>query len=181
MLLTLLVLFLNERPTAVDRVEAHQLKANKPVYSTNAPRFEQHQVKTNRRGERDWVALGRCDQASGRAWERLVRRKARIQGPSFAGRYSVVVCSCGTECGGLTIVDLKSGRVYDTPFALTRSRCISLMAEQKDFLRFRVDSSLLITVGDTTYGREHHSECAIRYYVWTGRRLRLIKKVPLRG
>lgn len=161
----------------------HRVTPAKPGYSRGAPQFAQFPVRTKRKGGRDWLSLGRCDQAFGKGksfGHRLVRSKAQAQGPIFAGHYSIVVCSCGTECGGVSIVDVRSGRVYD--FEDRSQECAGALGSYKNFLYFRVDSSLLILIGsppDWNNGAEHYKGCAVRYYRWTGRRLMVLKEVPI--
>ena len=160
---------------------ASQQRSNlvKPGYSRGAPRFAQFPVPTKLKGERNWISLGRCDQASGKAFDRLVRKEARGPGPIFAGHYSIVVCSCGTECGGVSIVDLRSGKIYD--FDFISQVCSSELAKYDNDLYFRVDSSLLILIGSPANlknGSGRYRGCAIRYYRWTGSRLALLRERP---
>jgi hypothetical protein len=162
--------------TAADRGLGH---------TRGAPRFADYPVKTKLRSRQGWLSVGRCDQAFGRAYDRMIRREARGHTARFAGRYLSVVCSCGTGCGELSFVDVKSGRVYSPQVGtLSELTCGSgAPADYSDFLYFRADSSLLITVGDiSTFdekGVERGEGCAIRYYRWAGRRLALLKKAPL--
>jgi len=53
------------------------------------------------------------------ARDRLYRtriKEAAAKGPNFAGHYSVAEWGCGTACHQLAIVDLNTGKVYDTSF-----------------------------------------------------------------
>jgi hypothetical protein len=180
-IVAIFILTLNSAETArTVGAEQHHVTTAKPGYSQKAPRFAQFPVRTKRKGERDWLSLGRCDQADGKAFDRLVMSKARPRGAIFAGHYSVVVCSCGTECGGVSIVDLQSGRIYD--FDFISQACSSAMANYDNDLYFRIDSSLLILIGSPPNwknGTERYRGCAIRYYRWTGRRLVLLKETPI--
>lgn len=150
-----------------------------------APRFSDYPVPTNLKSRQGWLSVGRCDQAFGTAYDKLARREAAGQRARFAGRYILVICSCGTGCGNLSIVELKTGRVRSPLFGpLTEHTCAAqATANYSDFLYFRADSSLLIAVRDisrfSSNGEEKGSGCAIRYYHWTGRRLVLLKKVVL--
>lgn len=176
-----LILTLNSQlPLRTLGAEQHRVTKGKLGYSQKAPRFAQFPVRTKRKGERDWLSIGRCDQADSKAFDRLVRTKARVPGPIFAGHYSVVVCSCGTNCGGVSIVDLQSGRIYD--FDFISQVCSGALASYDNDLYFRVDSSLLILIGSPPNwkkGVERYRGCAIRYYQWTGRQLALLKEVPI--
>ena len=176
-----LILILDSLPTATAKsAEQRKNKPAKPGYSQIAPRFDQFPIRTGRKGERQWLSMGRCDQASGKDFDRLVRLKARKGGRIFAGHYSVVVCSCGTECGGVSIVNIQSGRIYR--LAHLSQKCVSALARYDDFLYFRVDSSLLVLIGSRPIwknGAERYEGCAIRYYRWTGSRLKLLKEIPI--
>ena len=159
--------------------EQSRATSDKLGYSRSAPRFDQFRVRTKEKGERQWLSLGRCDQADGRAFDRLVRNTARASGPLFAGHYSIVVCSCGTACGGIHIVDLWSGRIYYI-WDISQD-CYFDFNRYKDFLLFRIDSSLLILLSNRPRfhnGLGLYKGCAIRYYRWTGSRLVLIKETP---
>jgi len=165
--------------------DRRQVSPANPGYSKGAPRFDQFPVTTKQKGERHWLSLGRCDQAFGPSeahGDRLVRKRAKARGPIFAGHYSIVVCSCGTECGGVSIVDVRSGRVFD--FEHMSQACARTLEDYNDFLYFRVDSLLLILIGSPPSlkkGAEpDYRSCAVRYYRWTGRRLVLLKEVPIR-
>ena len=155
-------------------------------YNRGAPRFADYPVQTRLKSRQGWLSVGRCDQAFGRAYDRMIRREGRGHTARFAGKYLPVVCNCGTSCGNLSLVDVKSGRVFSPPLGtLSELTCRQeATADYSDSLYFRADSSLLITVGDiSTFdekGGERGEGCAIRYYRWTGRRLAFLKKTPLR-
>ena len=150
-------------------------------YSRKAPQFAQFPVRTNRKGARNWISVGRCDRApNDKAYKRLVRREANARRPIFAGHYSIVVCSCGVDCGGVSIVDLQSGKIF--AFYDNSQECDAAFDRYEDFLYFRVDRSLLIHLGSPPLwknGAERYQGCAIRYYRWTGRRLKLLKETPI--
>jgi hypothetical protein len=180
-IVAIFILTLNSTETARSvGAEQHRVTTAKPGYSQKAPRFAQFPISTKRKGERDWLSLGRCDQADGKAFDRLVRSEARPRGTIFAGHYSVVVCTCGMACGGVSIVDLRSGRICC--FDFISQTCSGALASYDNDLYFRIDSSLLILIGNPpnwNNGTERYRGCAIRYYRWTGRRLVLLKETPI--
>src|SRR5262249_26767598 len=167
--------------TMAEGAEHHRSTHAKLGYSPKAPQFAQFPVPTNRKGARNWISVGRCDWApSDKAYKRLVRREAKARGPIFAGHYSIVVCSCGMECGVVSIVDLQSGKIF--AFDGNSQECDAAFDSYKDFLYFRVDSTLLIHLGSPPLwknGAERYQGCAIRYYRWTGRQLKLLKETPI--
>lgn len=183
----LLILGLTFLPAATSgQSEAVSEHLRKLGYAPRAPRFSDYPVPSKRRGPGDWLSIGRCDVADypdGIGYERHVRREARKNGPNFAGRCVVVVCSCGTGCGNLSIVDTRSGYVYSLPGAITlEAECSRMARGVDDHIFFRPDSALLIVVSDLATGEGaatvHPHGCAIRYYRWTGRRLVLIRRTP---
>ncbi len=42
--------------------------------------------------------------------------EAMLQGPNFAGHYTVITVGCGTQCTIGFVADNKTGEVYDFPF-----------------------------------------------------------------
>ena len=167
---------------------APEAELARPGYSRGVPRFDDYKVRAPHKGAATWLAVGRCDQADypgGVGYDRLIRVEARKNGPNFAGRCVVVVCSCGTECGNLSIVDLRTGHIYSLPFVLAVNRqCPRQPATMRYDIYIRRDSSLLIVVGNlVAYEKagavERYQGCAVRYYRWTARKLVLIHKTPI--
>jgi hypothetical protein len=181
LILTLLILTLHSGLAVMaGSVKPTQTARTRPGYSKTAPQFAQYLVPSRSKGERNWVSIGRCDESSGKAQTHLVQRRTRAAGAIFAGHYSIVVCSCGTGCGYVFILNLRSGRNHNF---LSKGCAIGEGESYEDFLYFRTDSSLLILVGrlpDWGKSAGLRDGCAIRYYRWTGRRLALLKEVPLR-
>jgi hypothetical protein len=181
LILTFLILTLHSGLAVLaGSTKTSQTARIRPGYSKTAPQFAQYPVCSRSKGERNWFSIGRCDEASGKARTHLVQRRARAAGALFAGHYSIVVCSCGTGCGLVFIVNLQSGRNHNF---LSTGCSIGEGESYEDFLYFQADSSLLILVGrlpDWGKGAGRKERCAIRYYRWTGRRLALLKEVPLR-
>jgi len=42
--------------------------------------------------------------------------EAMLQGPNFAGHYTVIKVGCGTQCTIVFVADNKTGEVYDFPY-----------------------------------------------------------------
>ena len=149
------------------------------------PQFSQYRVRSSRVSRQGWLSIGRCDQAIGQSYESILRQAAKNQMARFAGHYLIAVCSCGTGCSNLSIIDTSSRRIH-LPRIGALSPCMSDATSQySDFIYFRLNSSLLITVGDISrfdsQGRERGVGCAVRYYHWTGSRLILLRKVALQS
>gem|GEM_PF-1376838 len=183
-IMTFLILTLNSRLLVeANDSQQPQVRPATPGHSTGAPRFDEFRVHTKRQGQQHWLSLGRCDQVFGKGEDfghRLVRERAKAGRATFAGHYSILVCSCGTECGVVSIVDLSSGRIYD--FEHMSQACADALSNYRDFLYFRADSSLLILIGSPPKlksGAERNKGCAVRYYRWTGRQLILLKEAPV--
>ncbi|TAJ71112.1 MAG: hypothetical protein EPO51_15155 [Phenylobacterium sp.] len=105
------------------------------------------------------------------AFDRAFRTRLRQAGkgpPNFAGHYTINVWGCGTGCATYAGVDLLTGAVAivggsvgDTPMERVQSR---------------PDSRLLIV---TAKPSEDSPEVeAVRYFVWTGKALKLVKTYP---
>ncbi|HNY38820.1 MAG TPA: hypothetical protein PKJ41_00430 [Bryobacteraceae bacterium] len=98
--------------------------------------------------------------------------------PSFAGRYSVVLWSCGFVCAAGAIVDIETREFYRLPF-VTAGDCGSVPGKLLDF---RANSRLLIVrgrvgVADPAGKTFQESDCGVFKYVWTGVRFRQISAV----
>jgi len=174
--------------SASPRHTALEAELARPGYVRGAPRFADYRVRAAHKGAATWLAVGRCDQAAypgGAGYDRLIRAEARKNGPNFAGRCVVVVCSCGTECGNLSVVDLRTGHIYSLPFVLAVNRqCPRPLDPTRFDFYLRRDSSLLVVVGNlVAYEKagavERYQGCAVRYYRWTGRKLVLVRKTPI--
>jgi hypothetical protein len=112
------------------------------------------------------------------AFGRRIRREAGKQ-PNFAGKYSLVLWSCGFICSGGAIVDVKTRELHWLPF-ITAGQCVSVPGTLVDF---RPDSRLLIVRGQIgtpnpsgpTYTE---SDCGIFKFEWTGGRFQQIQAAP---
>lgn len=98
--------------------------------------------------------------------------------PSFAGRYSVVLYSCGFICVAGAIIDVKTREFHWLPF-VTAGECASVPGK---ILDFRATSRLLIVRGrvgiaDPSRKTFRESDCGVFKYVWTGTGFRRISSV----
>lgn len=95
--------------------------------------------------------------------------------PNFAGRYSLVLWSCGFICVGGAIVDIHTRALHWLPF-VTASDCAGFDGPVLDY---KANSRLLIVRGrigipvpGSTEYRE--SDCGVYRFVWTGASFRPI-------
>ena len=96
---------------------------------------------------------------------RTVLRAGAAKGPNFDEHYTLVQWGCGAGCAQFSIVDAKTGSVYDPPF-----QSVSFGSTEQGFvedsgIRYKLDSSLLVISGCPD-----GKECAIGYYAGTARR-----------
>jgi hypothetical protein len=99
--------------------------------------------------------------------------KTRIQsaaahGPNFADHYTIAAWGCGAGCVAFSIVDAMDGRVYDFPFS------VSWNDESDSGVLGRRNSRALHVVGSLNEG----DNSADRWYLWTGKELKLISERP---
>jgi hypothetical protein len=111
-------------------------------------------------------------------------RNASSKGPNFAGHYAVADWGCGTGCRQFAIVDLHTGRVYDTKFQEVDYH-YPRQAEASDpsgdpawwcygdALNFDVSSGLLVVEGCLD-----GEECGRNYFVIEADGLRHLKYDP---
>ena len=125
------------------------------------PGFEQYTVPLRWRGpsgtpdvHSDAIAL---------RYRTRIRETVR-NGANFADHYAVVWWGCGSPCVGFLIVDLQTGRAYSN-----REQLVSPPM-------FRRDSRLIIEdpSGFMTDSLGHPGFPFVRYWEWTGTRLRLV-------
>ena len=91
-----------------------------------------------------------------------------------------MIWSCGWPCINLAIVDIDSGKIYNTPFVgvLGFGGCDGNMGNDGP-LAYRIDSSLLVVTGSLEIGDLkthfiHATPCKGYYYRWYGQQLKLI-------
>lgn len=97
------------------------------------------------------------------------------KGKNFAGAYRLVQVGCGTGCAMITIIDLRTGRVFaDAPFGE-----IHFGPHQDPYgtISFQLNSRLLIVEGRID---GLSSLPARAYYEWRHQKLQLLHTVRLR-
>jgi hypothetical protein len=126
------------------------------------PTFEQFPVTETFSGKPAAPILKTIEQRSFRS----VIREDAAKGPNFAAHYTIATWGCGSSCISGAVVDAKTGVVTDLPFP-------NLSFDSSEPLQFKLNSRLLIV-----RGCPGESNCAEYYYEWTGRRFKLIRRVP---
>lgn len=102
---------------------------------------------------------------------RTVLTESAQQKPDFAGHYIFAHWGCGSGCHQTAIIDAKNGRVFMVPFTIT-----TVGEEEIDPVQFRPDSRLVVVNGS----RNDQPENGSFYYLWDGKRLKLIQENPFR-
>lgn len=108
---------------------------------------------------------------------------AALDGPNFAGKFTVAKISCGTGCVYIAVVNEETGRVFSKmPF---ESLLVGPFKDrsgktQLGRVAFGIHSRLLVASGwfDSTNGRDE-GYCARMYYEWKGDQFRLVRRVAL--
>jgi len=101
-----------------------------------------------------------------------------VEGPNFAGNFTIVGWGCGTSCVQWAVVDALSGAVYFPPdeIALISTVHVGIAEAEPEphfyGLRFRKDSSLLMILGTPN---EDDSREGILFYRWTGKTFEFLK------
>jgi hypothetical protein len=147
----------------------------------NFPRFEEFRVPTPLRGRTGPAVIARPQppipggpDETAEHLDKRVRDEER-KGPNFAGHYTIVLFSCGSDCANMGIVDVLTGHVYDTPFV----GVLGCPMNQPDTLLYHLDSRLFVVNGSLELAAKSHmisdGPCGTFYYEWTGKRLKLIR------
>lgn len=124
-----------------------------------------HQGEIPRAGVKPRLATPRA-----RHYRTVIASEAQKES-NFAGHYRLVTWGCGTDCRGFAIVDRLSGRVYLPPGI---NYVAGVMGNAEPRVDFRTDSRLLILTGSLDDELEGKF-----FYEWTGRRLKLLRRVPV--
>lgn len=118
-----------------------QVNANAQPVGKLSPRFEDFRVPTPVPARKDSAVIARSDPTlpPGREettanFQKRIRGEAK-KGPNFAGHFTIVMWSCGSDCSNLAVVDLQNGKIYDTPFLAARgnSRSAPESSPRADF------------------------------------------------
>jgi hypothetical protein len=131
---------------------------------TTAPRFQDFPAAGDFRGRP--AAVDFTGNAAAREYRTAIRAGA-VNGPNFAGHYTIVGWGCGSACQGWAMVDAASGKVYV-------DKTTGVNAEY-DVLRFRRDSTLLIVLGAPGEDRRRDG---IAFYHWNGTALKSLAFLP---
>jgi hypothetical protein len=130
-----------------------------------------HPVRTPRPNE---AVIGKYDWTNKVKFSHEIKSEAS-KGPDFAGRYAIVLWSCGSWCSNSVIADVLSGKTYDMPFAGVVG-CEPITGNF-DTLQRRADSSLLIVRGSlemSNGGYLDEGPCGTFYFRWASDRLHLV-------
>ena len=139
------------------------------------PRFEDYpaQVETHLKPAAPKFKTG------GQRQFRTMIRESVEKGVNFAGHYTIAEWGCGSGCVQMTVVDLRTGDVYDGPFgALPRAR-MSLIPDadvDKTGIFYQEDSSLFIA-----RGCPNERDCGGYFYRWTGTQFELLRRIAMKS
>lgn len=95
--------------------------------------------------------------------------------PDFAGQYRMAIWGCGSACIGAVLLDVRTGRIFDTPFldfSYDYVQAVGANVDRFEPLKYRPDSRLIIATGCPKERR-----CGTRAYEWDGTQFRLIREV----
>jgi hypothetical protein len=107
---------------------------------------------------------------------------AALDGPNFAGRFTIATISCGTGCLYIAVINEENGDLSTNmpfysllvgPFEDKRGE------ERVGRVSYRLHSRLLIASGCFDATTDDDGYCARAYYEWKGGHFQLITRVPL--
>jgi len=105
-------------------------------------------------------------------------RAAAKGGPDFAGHYTIVQATCGSDCHNVWIVDVTGGEIYSTPF-VGANRCVG--GFDVPLVEYRLNSSLLVVTGSLEIPEANHTfkdgPCGKYYYRWDHDALTLVRSL----
>ncbi|HEY1211289.1 MAG TPA: hypothetical protein VGE85_18130 [Terracidiphilus sp.] len=105
------------------------------------------------------------------AFRTMIRTQA-LNGPNFAGHYTVAKWGCGSPCLSFVIIDAKSGAIYDPGFS---AGCANSNGSGAG-INFKLTSRLIIVTGLSKESKE--VVCGDDFYQWDGKRLKWIHFEP---
>lgn len=139
--------------------------------------FDKYGVAASRKTRNAPITVARI--APGETLNVYVDRLKSAAGmePNFAGKYSMVLWSCGFVCVGGAIVNVETRDLYWLPF-ITAGECANTPGP---LLGFKPDSRLLIVRGQLGLRAQASDEyaesgCGVYRFVWTGREFKQILK-----
>jgi hypothetical protein len=146
---------------------------------TTAQRFQDFPAAGDFRGRP--AAVDFTGNAAAREYRTAIRAGA-VNGPNFAGHYTIVGWGCGSACQGWAMVDAASGKVYvDKTMRVVDASSVGEnptepgVNAEYDVLRFRRDSTLLIVLGAPGEDRRRDG---IAFYRWNGTALKSLAFFP---
>jgi hypothetical protein len=104
---------------------------------------------------------------------RTALREGVLEGPNFAGRYTVVGIGCGSGCEIIAVVDASNGKVF-FPKGLTQVFTAGWWHEPFG-PEFKLNSRLLIVHGEANNEEAPYGDS---YYEWTGIDFKLLRFEP---
>lgn len=107
-----------------------------------------------------------------RKFQTQIRRQG-VMPPNFAGHYKIAEWGCGSSCVSIAVIDLKTGRVYDTPFSILGYGSAYQYEGGSDELEYRASSRLLVA-----RGCPEDRNCGTYYYEWKGDHFDQIRFTP---
>ena len=147
------------------------------------PQFEAYRVRgaPEKRGQIIGIGRPESNEPAAHFYERL--HGAVKAGANFAGHYAVVGWSCGMICINMAILDVRTGKIYHTPFVgIGDGPCPDdFYGAERRLVEFRLDSRLFVIRGTAEdFGPAHmfhDAPCSTRYYVWRKNRLVLLREL----
>jgi hypothetical protein len=136
------------------------------------PKFEDYPAGPIYRGK---PALPKLVTSGQRMFRTMIRNGA-VEGPAFAGHIAVAQWGCGSGCRSMALIDSIDGTVHAAPFSILGDGIAIATfegGEEEPMISFRLNSRLLIV-----RGCPEDTNCASYFYEWTGRALKLIRKIP---
>jgi hypothetical protein len=106
-------------------------------------------------------------------------RDAAVDGPNFAGHFTIAEWGCGAGCVSVAIIDAATGSIYSGPFRILswemRKYENKYAANDEKFqpIEYRLDSRLLVG-----RGCPEGANCASYFWEWTGSQFKLVRKIP---
>ncbi len=112
----------------------------------------------------------------GSAFQKRFRTQIQAQSTlaaNFAGHFRIAEWGCGTSCGSIAVIDMKTGKVYDGPFSVLDYGEAYRYEGGSDDLEYRIFSRLLIARGCPEF-----KNCGTYYYEWKGDRFEQLRLTP---
>ena len=127
--------------------------------ASQVPRFEDFRTAEVFKGQPTTVDIKSALQ---KRFQTEIREQSALPA-NFDGHFRIAEWGCGTSCGSMAIIDLKTGKVYDGPFSVLDYGEQYRYEGGSDDLEYRVSSRLLIARGCPEF-----KNCGTYYYEWKG-------------